>query len=820
MADVHLASTTGPAGFTKLVVIKTLREDLAEDRTFVEMFYSEARLAARLQHPNVVQTYEVGEQGGCPYLAMEYLQGQPLHRVLARLGNAPNVDRARNLRLQLRVISDTLSGLHYAHELVDYDGTPLHVVHRDVSPQNVFVTYTGHVKLVDFGIAKMAGMGVDTRSGVVKGKPSYMAPEQVTAGKIDRRADIYAMGVMLWEALMGRRMWEGASELSVLGKLSLGQLPKLDEVAVPSAHLRAICEKALQHDPEARFASADAMRSSLLLATSEQPHASIDEVGALVSRAFISEQSEIQQLIRQRALASQAQPGRAGETLNSHTQSIPAAYEMSRDARHDVTIAQPSSRPLPKLQAATGRARVNWLASALLGASAVLVAVIVFTGNTPRGSDQDRESPARKATASPLAPDPIACKRTDKPRVAISGDIDEDATLSCENDYLLTYHVVVRSGVSLTIAPGTTLQGDHTTMAALVVEPGGRLVAAGNPDAPIVFTSSKSPDERRAGDWGGVVVLGNAPTNVPGDAAGVARGQVEGLTQGGEYGGSLPHDDSGVLSYVRIEYAGHAIAPGNELNGLTLAGVGDGTRIDHVQVRHTADDCFEFFGGTVNAKYLICYAARDDAFDWDFGYRGKLQFLLLSQAEDAAANSNGFEGDNDPSGSSNEPRSNPTIYNATLCGRATGTARERYGLLARRSTRLSLHNSVIQGFDVGFDVRDRATRIDLGGVTLFGNGAANIAEAEQGASGANADDDGAFDEVAWFNAPEHHNTTADPKLEGCADLAQTSFAPSSVLRAPQTPPDDGFFDTTANYVGAVRDADDTWPTAPWVVWGK
>jgi hypothetical protein len=274
------------------------------------------------------------------------------------------------------------------------------------------------------------------------------------------------------------------------------------------------------------------------------------------------------------------------------------------------------------------------------------------------------------------------------------------------------------------------------------------------------------------------------------------------------------------LSYVRIEYAGHAIAPGNELNGLTLAGVGDGTRLDHIEVRNAADDCFEWFGGTVNAKYLICNGAHDDAFDWDFGYHGKLQFLLFAQLDEAGASSNGLEGDNDPSGSINAPRSAPVIYNATLCGRASGAARDRYGLLARRSTLLTLGNSVIMGFDAGFDLRDRTTHVDITGSIMFGNRSENVAAPERGSSGANADDDDGFDEKAWFEAPERRNSTLDPKIEDCLHSIGSSFAPATALAATDAPPDDGFFDPRAKYVGAVRDANDTWPNAPWVTWGK
>src|SRR5215468_3006277 len=189
MADVYLAVVQGPAGFNKLVVIKKTRSELTRDPEFIAMFLDEARLAARLNHPNVVQTHEVGQEGDRYFIAMEYLDGQPLNRIRARAGSSFGVN------LQVRVLADVLAGLHHAHELCDFDGTPLGVVHRDATPQNVFVTYDGLIKVVDFGIAKAVDSSAETRTGVVKGKVTYMAPEQAKGDRVDRRADIFAVGV-------------------------------------------------------------------------------------------------------------------------------------------------------------------------------------------------------------------------------------------------------------------------------------------------------------------------------------------------------------------------------------------------------------------------------------------------------------------------------------------------------------------------------------------------------------------------------------------------------------------------------------------------
>src|SRR4051794_26091703 len=173
MADVFLAVARGPIGFNKLLVVKRLKANLVDEPEYVAMLGDEARLAARLNHPNVVQTNEVGQEGDQYFIAMEYLDGQPLHRVLTRSEKKERMP----LAMHLRIVCDVLSGLHYAHELADFDGSPLNVVHRDVTPQNIFVTYDGQVKLVDFGIAKASGRDGETKTGIVKGKVTYMGPE-------------------------------------------------------------------------------------------------------------------------------------------------------------------------------------------------------------------------------------------------------------------------------------------------------------------------------------------------------------------------------------------------------------------------------------------------------------------------------------------------------------------------------------------------------------------------------------------------------------------------------------------------------------------
>jgi serine/threonine-protein kinase len=303
MADVFLAVAHGPMGFNKLVVIKRLRPALAEEPVFRNMFLDEARLAARLNHANVVHTYEVGEHEGIYFIAMEYLEGQSLNKVTKE-----GVKRGAMLdpALSVRVIADALAGLGYAHELRDYDGRPLDVVHRDVSPQNVFVGYDGHVKLVDFGIAKAELLSTtETEAGVLKGKVGYMSPEHALGEPLDARADLFAMGIVLWEMLAHRRLLYADSAAATLQKLMNTPIPRLSSVKPTiDARLDAIVMHALEKDRDRRFQSAREMRDALenWLVWSRQT-ARQDEVGQRVSALFHKTRDEVDRQIRTHMLA-------------------------------------------------------------------------------------------------------------------------------------------------------------------------------------------------------------------------------------------------------------------------------------------------------------------------------------------------------------------------------------------------------------------------------------------------------------------------------------------------------------------------------------
>jgi serine/threonine protein kinase len=411
MATAYLCVAQGPGGFNKLQVLKYLRPDLAADEEFLTMFLEEARIAARINHPNVVQTNEVGYDGICHYIAMEYIEGQTIENVVRRAKKQGN--KSIPLDMHLRILSDALAGLHHAHELLDFDGTPLNIVHRDVSPHNVMVTYDGFVKVLDFGIAKAADSSSDTRSGMLKGKYAYMAPEQYSADRVDRRADIFAMGVMLWQAITSQRMWKGITGTEIIARVIKGDIKRPSEL-VPDVdeRLEAICMKALAHDPNGRFATAadfqgaleDYLRSRSVLILSR-------DVGQYVGDLAVESRSRIR-------AAVEAQLAKTSEQTSAD---IPVLWltapEASRSGEvppHTTTSsnAHPGGGTAP-----TAPEPKRSSQRVLLGAAGLVVLVLCFAGiafwpgrtnPSPAIAAQPVRPLPTPATAQAMASDPRA----------------------------------------------------------------------------------------------------------------------------------------------------------------------------------------------------------------------------------------------------------------------------------------------------------------------------------------------------------------------------------------------------------------------------
>lgn len=343
MGIVSLAVAQGPARFNKLLVIKELKPELVEDTSFLEMFLEEARLAARLSHPNIVQTYEVGAEGKRHFMVMDYLEGVTLSGILRKKTDT------FTLPMHLRVLCETLAALDYAHTLTDFDGTPLGIVHRDATPQNVFVTFDGTVKLVDFGIAKALDTSVETRAGVLKGKPAYMAPEQI-AGDVDARADVFSVGVMLWEAIVGRRMWHKKGDIEVLTNIIKGQIPTLRETK-PDApeELIRICDKAIAKSRDDRYPTAIALQQDLeAYLASTKSDVSTREVGKVVGTVFAKERATTRSVIEEH-LASL----KAGKTTEKVPSLRPDVDETESSASSSAKLDVPRLAEPPSFTNAT-----------------------------------------------------------------------------------------------------------------------------------------------------------------------------------------------------------------------------------------------------------------------------------------------------------------------------------------------------------------------------------------------------------------------------------------------------------------------------------
>lgn len=435
---------------------------------------------------------------------------------------------------------------------------------------------------------------------------------------------------------------------------------------------------------------------------------------------------------------------------------------------------------------------------------------------------------------------------TPETATVLEGDITTNRTLTNDRAYLLRGFVRVMEGATLTIQPGTIIYGERPIPGqrgggTLIVMRGARIMAEGTPDRPIVFTSTQPPGQREPGDWGGIILLGRARINTS-----TGTLPVEGVPEsvgaiGG--GGASPNDDddSGVMRYVRLEFGGEELSPNNEINGLTMAGVGRGTRLEYIQVSYNDDDAFEWFGGTVNGRYFITLGNIDDDFDSDLGWRGNVQFGLIVRDPVFADNvgaSNAFETDsspNDATAVASPFRSEGNFSNVTVIGPIgqadTFNPAYQNGILLRTGTRTSIYNSIVMGFPTGLRINGQpaveeaqANRLQVRNTLLTGGFATNQT---------------GFDVEAWFRTEGWGNRTAtsvdDVGLENPflfripADRRQAEFdprpRPGSLAattapsfdnpRLPQSVPGGvpGLFERTT-YVGAFAPGGARWDL-PW-----
>ena len=404
MGIVYLAVAQGPGGFSKLLVIKELKAELVDDQSFLDMFLEEARLAARLNHPNIVQTYEVGQDDRRPYIVMDYLDGVTLSRVIRR--KSPLFTRNH----QLRIICEVLQGLHYAHTLRDFDGTELGIVHRDVTPQNVFVTFDGQAKLVDFGIAKALDTNIETRTGILKGKPAYMAPEQIT-GSVDPRADVFSAGVLVWEAVAGQRMWTKMNDMEVLANMLRSEIPSVRDFAKDAPDvLVEIIGKALAHSPSERYESAAALHAAIEDFLATQPPVSLREIGKVVGEIFASDRERTRSVID--AYLARL---RAGGYVSERVPTLVATSEKGVEAPPNSTgtpasdtqaspgaVGHAATRTMPYSPASAENKRSRSWIPWVLGGGALLIAGLGYGigWNHQRHSEVPAPAPSTSSTAA------------------------------------------------------------------------------------------------------------------------------------------------------------------------------------------------------------------------------------------------------------------------------------------------------------------------------------------------------------------------------------------------------------------------------------
>ncbi|MFZ7126259.1 MAG: protein kinase domain-containing protein [Desulfobacterales bacterium] len=327
MAELYRGKITGDQGFEKLVAIKCILPQFSAQPEVVEAFIDEAKLAAYLQHENIVQIYDFGCMGDRYFMAMEYLFGKDLRFITDRCSRT---GVPIGLDYILHIVARVCSGLEYAHNLRGYKGEPLHIVHRDISPQNIFITYSGLVKILDFGVAKAAGRSTCTQSGVIKGKAAYMSPEQATGGPVDRRSDIFALGILLYELVTGRRMFEG-EPLEILDQVRNARYvpPESLTSGLPDS-LFPIIHRALTKNPEDRYPDCGRMLSDVEACIAELPAPSdTRQLGRFVRGLFKAEM-KAEELALRGMMPSQGTPVPGGPPASGATATLVARPSENR----------------------------------------------------------------------------------------------------------------------------------------------------------------------------------------------------------------------------------------------------------------------------------------------------------------------------------------------------------------------------------------------------------------------------------------------------------------------------------------------------------
>lgn len=757
------------------VAIKVLKVANGNDPRAMERLKREATLTATLQGRHTVKVQDVGvTEAGYPYLAMEYVRGIPL-RYLARQKGP--LDTLAVARLSL----DILSSLREAHS----HG----IVHRDLKPSNIFVVQSDdgrpESRVLDFGIAHLqTPINQDTASSKhsLACTPQYAAPE-LLRGEPDPRSDIYGLGLIMAELLDGTPVvTETNTFVAATAHLSEEAL-KLGSRTHRSALapiILAATDKNIQRRPADAATMYDHIQAVIKDLESQGAESDLD----------------IRPLIERYAKSIESGP-RIDAPLSLHSGMNKQRGAHTASAVHTQAFTQASNetQALLQMKALEEQAKQRQLITRLIFVLVLITILLVAGLFFLRAQEDDAAPAAGTMAAAEQAQEPV--EEGPPAEITLEGSITENMTLHAETTYRLRGIVFVENAAMLTIEPGTTIIGE--VGAALVLTPNATMYARGRRDAPITFTSSRGADAE-PGDWGGVVLLGDAPINVE-------QGHVEGIPQNderGHYGGDDVNGSCGVIEYVRIAYAGFEVFANNELNGLTLAGCGEGTIVRNLHVHASLDDGVEVFGGTPDLSYILITDAGDDGFDWDQGWTGNAQFIaiFLSHRTD-----NGIEADSNVEDHNAQPRSLPTIANLTIIGPDDELARAR-AMLLRRGTGAHFINTLVHGFPIDpIDIRDDATigaiergELHFDGLWLSGGSSGLRYEDEL----LEDDDDGGFVEETFFReaAGEYYNLTM-------RDWVNTAIGPvvpvaSERILSTAAFPRTEFFDRGARYLGAFR----------------
>lgn len=414
MGQVFLARTAGTQGFEKLIVIKTLLPHLADDHEFREMFFTEARIAARLNHPNLIQIFDLGQEGRSYFLAMEYVAGEDVRHLEQR---ARMESQSIPLGPASRIVADAAAGLDYAHRARTSQGEPLGLVHRDVSPQNILVGFDGAVKLIDFGVVKALDRLQHTATGILKGKYPYMSPEQASGEEVDHRSDVFSLGIIFWELLTGTRLFKGASDMISI------RLVRECKVAPPSAvnaaipqDLDALVLRALSRDPEGRYPDASAFRLAIEdFIVAQKPQASSAHLVAYMRGLYGERIARDADPTACDTLNSPDQLDTGDSTTGSKSESSSPRRATSPDRAVESTALIAPSRP-PRISL-TGR----WGLAAILIAAAAISLLALRVGKARRaasflegGIQAGRDSDSR-LDATEAGPAAVAITLASKP---------------------------------------------------------------------------------------------------------------------------------------------------------------------------------------------------------------------------------------------------------------------------------------------------------------------------------------------------------------------------------------------------------------------